>query len=146
MQAPTPGTQIAADKGWIGLGQEERARLNRVTYDILGAAFDVQHSLGSGFLEKVYENALSLELRSRDRLVDQQVGIDVRYRGEVVGTYYADLLVEDSVIVELKSSAGLDHSHYLQCVHYLAATDHRVCLLLNFGRSRLEYRRIVRGF
>jgi len=129
---------IAADKS--------RAELDRISEAIIGAAHRVSSSLGVGFLEKVYENALALELRQAGWAVEQQRPIEVRYRDTVVGEYFADLLVEDSILVELKAAACLSHTHHSQCVHYLRATGRRVCLLLNFGRPRLELQRIVNRF
>jgi GxxExxY protein len=131
-------TQMIAD--------ERRKELNAITFDVIGAAHAIAAELGCGFLERVYENALTIELEMRGRRVEQQSAIDVRYRDRHVGTYFADLLVDRAVLVELKVAAGLDHSHFSQCVHYLRATNRNVCLLLNFGRSRLEFRRIVHGF
>jgi GxxExxY protein len=127
-------------------GQADRSHIDKLTYQVIGAAFRVSNALGAGFLEGVYERALARELADVGLRVERQAPVDVSYKGESVGKYFADLLVEDSVIVELKVASGLDHRNYQQCVHYLAATKLRICLLLNFGRSRLEYRRIVRGY
>lgn len=114
-----------------------------ITEKILAASFQVHNTLGAGFLEKVYENALALELRARGIAYEQQKPIAVRYRETVVGDYSADLIVEAKVIVELKASTALDHVHEAQVLNYLRATGLRVGLLLNFGRPRLEYRRLV---
>ena len=102
--------------------------------------------LGSGFLEKIYENALTLELRKNGLKVKQQHGIQVRYDGVVVGEFAADLLVEDKVILELKVTKALDDIHMAQCLNYLKATDLTVCLLVNFGQPKAEIRRIVSNF
>jgi GxxExxY protein len=121
-------------------------RPNEVTERIIGCAYTVCNTLGNGFLEKVYENALALELRAAGMDVRQQHPVRVAYQGEVVGDYYADLLVESSVIVELKASRSIDDSHVAQCINYLKATGIKVCLLLNFGTPRVQVRRIVNDF
>ena len=100
------------------------------------------NSLGSGFLEKVYENALAVELKHNDLKVIQQKPVEVLYRDVLVGEYVADLLVEDKVLVELKSAQGLEDVHYAQCLNYLKATGFEVCLLLNFGKPELQMRRV----
>jgi len=110
---------------------------------VLGAAYEVQNSLGCGFLEKVYENALALELRRAGFAVEQQRPIQVRYRHVTVGEYYADLCVAQSLIVELKAARQLDSVHEAQCINYLKASGIPLCLLINFGRPRLQYRRFV---
>jgi GxxExxY protein len=92
---------------------------------IIGCAFTVANTLGSGFLEKVYENALALELREAGLTVEQQRGITVSYRGMPVGDYFIDLLVEDSVLIELKTVSALNSAHRAQCINYLRATGSR---------------------
>jgi GxxExxY protein len=119
--------------------------LNRVTAAVIGAAQHVSSVLGCGFLEKVYENALRVELELRGWKVEQQKAVGIRYRDEIVGLYLADLVVQDRVIVELKAASALDRIHEAQCMNYLRATGHKICLLFNFGRPRLEVRRFVRG-
>ena len=118
-------------------------RLNELSGAIIGCAFTVLNTLGAGFLEKIYENALALELREAGLAVAQQHGARVRYRDAVVGEYFVDLLIEDAVLVELKAVKALDEAHRLQCVNYLKATGLRLCLLLNFGNPRLEIKRVV---
>lgn len=120
-------------------------RPNDLTARIIGAAQRVSIGLGCGFLEKVYENALRVELRHSGLHVEQQRPIDVRYREEIVGQYLADLVVEKSVVVELKAVTAIDGIHEAQCMNYLRASGHQICLLLNFGRPRLVVRRIVLG-
>ena len=122
----------------------EFGELNDVTERIIGCAFDVSNGLGTGFLEKVYENALTHELRKAGLTVEQQKGIEVSYDGVVVGNYVADLLVNDVVLVELKAIKSLDDIHFVQCLNYLAATKMRICLLLNFGTQKIQIKRIVR--
>jgi GxxExxY protein len=118
-------------------------RLNELSGAIIGCAFTVLNALGAGFLEKVYENALALELREAGLVVAQQHGATVAYRGAVVGEYFVDLLVEGAVLIELKAVKALDEAHRLQCVNYLKATGRQLCLLLNFGNPRLEIKRVV---
>lgn len=123
--------------------RDEDSSLNEVTHRILGCAFTVSNPLGCGFLEKVYENALAHELRKAGLKVVQQHALQVFYDGVVVGDYNADLLVEDRVLVELKAAKALDEVHMAQCLNYLRATRLSICLLMNFGKPKLEYRRLV---
>jgi len=106
---------------------------NELTEAIIGAFYDVYNTLGYGFLEKVYENALKLELNKRQFKVESQRPIRVYYDGIVVGEYFADLLVEDTVLLELKSVEKLRVEHEMQLFHYLKATGIELGLLLNFG-------------
>jgi len=121
----------------------DRDAVDRITEGIIGCAFRVGNKLGPGFLEKVYENALALELRRSGLQTDQQNSVKVLYDGVVVGDYVADMLVEKSVIVELKAVKKLDTIHIAQCLNYLKATGYRLCLLLNFGTPRVEVKRLV---
>src|SRR5215467_9618556 len=106
-----------------------------ITEIIIGCAFEVHNKLGSGFLEKVYENALCIELRKKGLKVEQQSSIKVWYEGQVIGYYAADLWVEDRIIVELKAVQSLTKEHELQVVNYLTATKVDTGLLINFGSS-----------
>jgi GxxExxY protein len=121
------------------------ARINEVSNLVIGCAFTVANILGSGFLEKVYDNALAHEIRKRGLGVVQQGSVVVLYDGVSVGEYATDLLVEDLVLVELKAVKALDNIHQAQCLNYLKATGLHLCLLLNFGAPRLEIKRIVLG-
>lgn len=121
-------------------------RLDFVTEKIIGCAFKVSNVLGSGFLEKVYENALVIELVKAGLRYHQQKTIPVFYDGQVVGDYIADMLVEDLVLVELKTTKSLEEIHMAQCLNYLKAINLRLCLLINFGRPKVEVRRIINGF
>jgi GxxExxY protein len=103
----------------------------------------VANTLGVGFLEKVYENALAHELRKAGLKVEQQHPIAVYYDGVLVGDYDPDLFVEGCLLVELKVARAFDDVHMAQCLNYLRATGHRMCLLLNFGQSRMEFRPVV---
>ena len=125
---------------------KRRSRLDEVTGEIIRCAYIVSNKLGSGFVEKVYENALVIEVRRAGLSVEQQYGIKVRYDQVVVGEFAADLLVDESVIVELKAVKALDEIHSAQCLNYLKATGLKVCLLVNFGKSRAEIKRIVLDF
>lgn len=113
---------------------------------VIKAAFTVSNSLGVGFLEKVYENSLAHELRKAGFLVDQQKAIQIAYDGAIVGDYIADILVEGKLLIEVKAVKALDEIHMAQCMNYLKATGMRLCMLLNFGKPRLEIKRIVRAF
>lgn len=119
-----------------------------VSERIIGCAFKIHSALGHGFLEKVYENALAHELRKAGLHVEQQAEIQVVYDGVNVGVYYADLLVEQRILVELKAVKALDDVHMAQCLNYMKATGLQTCLLLNFGKSKVEVRRLgmSRGF
>ena len=113
-----------------------------LTNRIICSFYNVYNVLGYGFLEKVYENALALELQKSDMQVGQQEGVKVFYRGEQVGDYYADMIVNGLVILELKSADALRSEHFSQLTNYLKATDKEVGLLLNFGKKP-EFKRIL---
>ncbi len=123
----------------------DRDRLNDLSGRVIGCAFTVLNTLGVGFLEKVYENAMAQELGAAGLAFVQQCSVTVHYNGVSVGEYFADLLVEDALLVELKTVKALDDSHRMQCSNYLKATGLRLCLLLNFGKPRLEIKRVVHG-
>lgn len=125
---------------------EHRLRLNRLTQRIIGCAFTVSNSLGIGFLEKVNENALAHELRKSGIAFKQQFGIQVKYDGIIAGEFAADILVEDVVLVELKAVRELDEVHAVQCMNYLRATGLQLCLLINFGKPKIQIKRIVNRF
>src|SRR3990172_2185864 len=113
-----------------------RVYLDRITRTIIGCVHEVSNILGAGFLEKVYENALAVELRRAGLRVNQQQRIEVRYKDVVVGDYVADLLVDECIVVEVKAVKSLDDVHSAQCLNYLKATDITICLLVNFGVPR----------
>lgn len=115
--------------------------LNALTEKIIGCAFAVSNTLGSGFLEKVYENALALELRKNGLDAKQQLPIQVRYHDQVVGEYFADILVSQNVILELKAVKEISDSFAAQCLNYLKATGLPICLLLNFGKPKMQIKR-----
>ncbi len=114
-----------------------------LTQEILEASFAVHNTLGAGFLEKVYANALSLELRQMGIVCAQEVPFKVKHKDVVVGDYFADLVVEKRVLVELKACTGLESVHEAQILNYLKASGIQVGLLMNFAKPRLEYRRFV---
>ena len=111
---------------------------------VIGAAMKVHSTLGPGFLESVYQNALMWELQKLGLKVDAQKPISVHYDGQVVGVFTADLLVNDSLILELKANQLLAKAHEVQLVNYLVATGVDEGLLLNFGAERLEYKKKFR--
>ena len=125
---------------------QERARLNDLSGRVIGAAQKVSSTLGHGFLEKVYENSLAVELRRQSLAVLQQVPLQVAYQGVIVGNFVPDLLVEDSILVEVKAVTGISPPHRQQCLNYLRAANLSLGLLLNFGRARLEVGRVVYRF
>ncbi len=118
-----------------------------LTKKIIGYAFTVHNTLGAGFLEKVYEQALMLELRVSGLVVESQVPLSVIYRDQIVGEYFADLIVEEKVICELKAVDVLKKAHEVQLVNYLVATGLDVGVVINFGDSvtvRRKYREYKR--
>jgi GxxExxY protein len=117
--------------------------LNDITYKINGAIFEVNRILGAGFLEKVYENALLRELRNRGLKAEGQVPLNVKYKGEVVGEYVVDVLIEEKIIIELKAIEQLQKIHEAQLLNYLKATGIKVGLLVNFKYPKAEIKRMV---
>ena len=114
-----------------------------LTEKIIGCAFEVQNELGAGFLESVYEKAMLVALTDAGVPVRAQAPIKVTFRGVSVGTFYADLLVGERVIVELKTVSQLSEQHRAQVINYLNATGVPVGLLINFGNPKLQYRRLT---
>ena len=117
-----------------------------LTERVLAAAFEVSNTLGPGFLERVYERALARELQLRGIKVANQVKLPVTYKDRAVGDYVVDLLVEDVLAVELKCVDRLAPEHTAQCINYLKACNRTVCLLINFQRSKLDWKRVVNHF
>lgn len=117
---------------------------HELTQKIIGAAMKVYNTLGSGFLESVYEKALAVELFKQNLAYETQVPISVLYEGKNVGSFFADILVEKKVIVELKALETLAKIHEVQVVNYLKATGIEVGLLINFSPKTLEYKRKTR--
>ncbi|OAN45660.1 GxxExxY protein [Paramagnetospirillum marisnigri] len=114
------------------------------TSRIIGAAIEVSNVLGSGFLEAVYRRALLKELHLRGLKAEEEVRFVIHYKGDEIGTYVADLVVEDTVIVELKAIESLDRSHTGQVLNYLRASGLLVGMLFNFGKPKLEMKRVRR--
>ena len=114
-----------------------------LSYQIMAAVFEVYNTLGFGFLEKVYERALLKELCLRGIPVEAQKEIKVFYKGEEVGAYFADLVVNDEILLELKAVESLNNIHKAQVLNYLKATGFKLGLLINFGRERVQYERLV---
>jgi len=117
-----------------------------ITEKIIKAFYKVYNTLGYGFLEKIYENALFIELLEMGLFVEKQEQIKVYYEGEEVGVYFADLIVEKCVIVELKASQALCEEHEFQLINYLKATEMEVGLLLNFGKKPEHKRKVFSNY
>ena len=126
-------------------GRDGGMRFEEVTKVIIGCSFEVIKELGVGFLESVYEKALIVALRHRGLLVCPQQAIEVLFRKQRVGIFYADLYVEGKVIVEIKAIKALAPEHQAQVINYLNASGIEVGLLLNFGSPKLEYKRFTRS-
>jgi GxxExxY protein len=116
----------------------------QLSYAIIGGAMEVHNILGSGFLEAVYQAALEKELRLRGIPFERKVKLPVSYKGELIGDYEADLVVDGKIIVEIKSIFRLTPAHEAQAIHYLAATSLQLAILINFGETSLQSRRVVR--
>ena len=127
-------------RGWKNMS--ESLKHHELTEQIIGTFYEVYNELGFGFLESVYENSFVIALRAKGFKVQQQVSIPVWFRGQRVGDFVADLLVEDKVILELKAVRTFDESHKAQLLNYLRATEIEIGLLLNFGQSA-EFKRMV---
>lgn len=117
--------------------------INKLTYLIRVAIYEVNRELGAGFLEKVYENALLVELIKRELKAENQVPIKVKYKGVEVGEYYADIVVENQVILEIKAVDSLQKIHEAQLLNYLKATGYKIGLLVNFVHPKAEIKRFV---
>jgi GxxExxY protein len=121
-------------------------KLDLLTERVLGAVFEVSNSLGAGFLEKVYQRALLRELALRGIRAAAETSFVVTYKGHCVGEYFADILVEDVLVLELKCVERLASEHTAQCLNYLRASGRTVCLLVNFQKPKVEWKRVVNGF
>jgi len=132
--------------GWP-LREESLVELlyKHLSFAIIGAAMEVHNVLGSGFLEAVYQAALEKELALRGIPFERKVKLPVSYKGELIGEYEADLLVDGKVVVELKSVSRFNSAHEAQAIHYLTPTGMQLALLINFGASSLEYRRVIKS-
>ena len=115
---------------------------SEITGKILECSFEVSKELGSGFLESVYEKALLVALSQKGIQARPQVKLNVRFRGVLVGTFFADLIVEEEVLIELKAVSRILNEHKAQVINYLKATGIKTALLINFGNARVEYYRL----
>lgn len=125
---------------------DHQDRIENLVKTIVGAAYEVANNLGSGFLEKVYERSMAFELAERGLSVETQVQLPVNYKGVEVGCYVADMIVERQLLVELKCTEALTVVHLAQCINYLKATGMNICLLFNFRRPKVEWKRIVHNY
>ena len=116
-----------------------------LSYQIMGAIFEVHKELGPGFVESVYEKALLLELTSRGMKVDVEKVFALTYKGKKVGTHRLDLIVEDKIVIELKTVERFAAHHTAQLLSYLKASGHRLGILVNFSKAKIEFRRVVTG-
>jgi GxxExxY protein len=123
-----------------------RSELDHITKKVIGCVYRVSNALGCGFLEKVYENALVIELRRAGLHLERQHSFKAYYDNLAVGEFAVDLLVESRVIVELKAVKAFDAVHAAQCINYLRASSLNVCLLVNFGTPRAQIKRIVSNY
>ena len=117
--------------------------INELTYQIRGAVFEVNRILGTGFLEKVYEKALLVEFHKRGLKAESQVPIQIKYKGNIVGDYFSDIVVEGQVILELKAIEQLQKIHEAQLLNYLKATGFKIGLLINFKYPKAEIKRFI---
>jgi GxxExxY protein len=127
----------------MGMSMVPLQDVNEITQKIIGCAFEISNTLGIGFVEKVYENALVHLIRKAGLKVVQQYPIKVTFDGILVGEFVADLLVEDRVLVELKAVSMLVNEHTAQALNYLRASRLEQCLLINFGRNKVEIKRLL---
>ncbi len=117
--------------------------LRPITEQLIGAAYEVHNVLGYGFLEKVYQRAMQVELQARGIKVELEPKLQVKFKGVVVGDYAADLLVADKIVVELKADAEYQPAHEAQLLNELRGMEMHLGYLINFGRERVEYKRMV---
>lgn len=127
------------------MNTDEHGFFDSLTERVLGAVLEVSNTLGAGFLEKVYERALLTELKLRGIRASAQASFPETYKGHCVGEYFADILVEDMLVIELKCVERLANEHTAQCINYLRASGRNLCLLLNFQKPKAEWKRIVYG-
>jgi GxxExxY protein len=128
------------------MNTDERRWFDDLTERVLGAVFEVSNTLGAGFLEKLYRRALVHELRLRGICAATEVPFSGTYKGYVVGEHFADILVEDVLVIELKCAERLSNEYTAQCLNYLRASGRTLCLLVNFQKPKVEWKRIVLRF
>jgi len=124
---------------------KDKAYYDALVDSIVSCAYKVGRTLGCGFLEKVYENALAIELAASGLNVETQKKIEVHYKEQIVGEYYADMVVDNDVILELKAVKVIENIHFAQCQNYLKATGKKLGLVINFGEEKVKVRRVVNG-
>jgi len=124
---------------------KDKAYYDALASSIIICAYKVGDILGCGFLEKVYENALTIELAGAGLAVATQMPIKVSYNGYSVGDYFADMVVEGDIIVELKATKAIENIHFAQCQNYLKATGKKLGLVINFGEEKVKVRRVANG-
>jgi GxxExxY protein len=125
------------------MSENEKIIYKELSYKIIELALDVHNELGCGFLEKVYENAMMMLLDREKIPARQQAPADVYFQGKVIGQYFADILVDNKLILELKTVDAIENIHIAQVLNYLRATGIKLGLVLNFGKPKFEYKRLV---
>ena len=123
---------------------EEELIHKELVYEVVGCAMKVHRELGYGFLEKVYENSMMVLLNKKSIKAKQQFPVPVHFENVIVGEYFADFMIEDKILVELKTVDKITNVHFAQVLNYLKATGIKLGLLINFGPRKLEYERIVK--
>lgn len=118
---------------------------NQISEKIIGCTFKVSNALGAGFLERVYQNALMIELADNGLFPEKEKAITIYYKDKIVGEYYADILVNNQVIIETKAIKTLTEVHQAQLLNYLKATDLKLGLLINFGTPKVQIKRMING-
>ena len=121
----------------------DKQKLNVTSSKVIGCAFEVANVLGCGFLEKVYQNALLLEIRRCGLQAEKEKLIQVRYKDQIVGEYFADILVDKTIVIEVKAVKELNEIHQAQLLNYLRATKLPLGLLINFGTPRIQIKRML---
>ena len=112
-------------------------------YKIMECAYEVHNTLGYGFLEKIYQNSLAYELKLRGFTAEKELPLTVHYKEQTVGQYYADILVNEKIVLELKTQEIINKNHFPQVLNYLKGTKNRLALLINFGKHKCEFKRII---
>ena len=124
---------------------KDKADYDALVDSIVGCSYNVGRILGCGFLEKVYANSLAIELADSGLKVETQKQIQVRYKEQIVGEYYADMVIDDDIVVELKAVKSIENIHFAQCQNYLKATGKKLGLVINFGEEKVKVRRVANG-
>jgi GxxExxY protein len=124
---------------------KDKAYYDALATLIISCAYKVGRVLGSGFLEKVYENALVIELMDCGLNVETQTPIQVLYQEQIVGEYFADIIVDNDVVLELKAVKAIESIHFAQCQNYLKATGKKLGMVINFGEEKVKIRRVANG-